>query len=69
MAFSSVEIRCGGLVVSVQTELAYPDGLDDLCARSMTLFKEGVKTAKDNDIDITVMSLHTTDYGDDDDED
>jgi hypothetical protein len=66
MAFSSVEIMCGGLSVNVQTELTYPDGLDDLCARSLTLFKEGVKTAKDNGIDITVMSLHTTDYGDDD---
>jgi hypothetical protein len=70
MTFSSVEIRCGGLAVSVQTELAYPDGLDDLCARSLNLFKEGVATAKANNIDITVMSLHTSDYGDDfDDED
>jgi len=32
----------------------------------LTLFKEGVATAKANGIDITVMSLHTTDYGDDD---
>jgi hypothetical protein len=66
MAYSSVEIMCGGLSISVQTELTYPDGLDDLCARSLTLFKEGVATAKANGIDITVMSLHTTDYGDDD---
>ena len=64
MAFSLVEIRCGGLSIAVQTELAYPDGLDDLCARSLTLFKEGVATAKANNIDITVMSLHTSDYGD-----
>jgi hypothetical protein len=52
----------------VQTELAYPDGLDDLCARSLTLFKEGVATAKANNIDITVMSLHTSDYSDYEDE-
>ena len=65
MAFSSVEIRCGGLVVNVQTDLQYPDHLDDLCARSLNLFKEGVSTAKANNIDITVMSLHTSDYGDD----
>jgi len=66
MAFTSVEMVCGGLAVNVQTELVYPDGLDDVCARALTLFKEGVATAKANNIDITVMSLHTTDYGDDD---
>lgn len=69
MAYSSVEIRCGGLVVNVQTDLQYPDHLDDLCARSLSMFKEGVATAKANNIDITVMSLHTSDYGDEYDED
>lgn len=67
MAYSGIEIRLGGLVVSVHTEMTYPDGLDDLCARTLTLFKEGVQTAKDNDIDITTMTLHTSDYGDEDD--
>ncbi len=67
MAYSGIEIRLGGLVVSVHTEMAYPDGLDDLCARTLTLFKEGVQTAKENDIDITTMTLHTSDYGDEDD--
>ena len=64
MAFSSVEIILGGLSVNVQTELAYPDGLDDLAARTLSVFKEAVATAKANDIDITVMSLHT-DFSDD----
>ena len=65
MAFSSVEIILGGLSVNVQTELTYPDGLDDLVSRTLTTFKEAVATAKANDIDITVMSLHT-DFSDDD---
>lgn len=65
MAFSSIEIRLGGLSVNVQTELAYPDAMDDLCSRTLSLFKEGVATAIANDIDITVMTLHATDYGDD----
>jgi len=66
MAFSSVEIILGGLSVNVQTELTYPDGLDDLAARTLSVFKEAVATAKANDIDITVMSLHT-DFSDDED--
>lgn len=65
MAYSGVEIRLGGLVVSVHTELNYPDGLDDLTARTLIIFKEGVRTAKDNNIDITTMMLHTSDYDDD----
>jgi hypothetical protein len=69
MAYSAVEIRLGGLVVSVSTEMAYPDGMDDLCARTLSIFKEGVTTAKSNDIDITTMTLHTSDYGDDYEED
>lgn len=69
MAYSSIEIRLGGLVVNVATELSYPDGMDDLCARTLSIFKQGVSTAKENDIDITTMTLHTSDYGDDDYED
>jgi hypothetical protein len=67
MAYSSVEIRCGGLSVEVSTEITYPDALDDICARTLTLFREGVHTAEEHGIDITVMSLRTTDYGDDED--
>ena len=55
-------------MVNVQTDLAYPDAIDDLCARTLSLFKEGVATAIANDIDITIMTLHTSDYGDDEDE-
>ena len=67
MAFSSIEIILGGLSVNVQTELTYPDGLDDLCARTLTVFKEAVQTTRANEIDIMVMSLHT-DFPDLDDE-
>jgi len=66
MAFSSIEIILGGLSVNVQTEVNYPDAIDDLCNRTLTVFKEAIATAKANDIDITVMSLHT-DFSDDDD--
>ena len=60
MAFSSIEIRLGGLWVSIQSELTYPDGIDDLTSRALMMFKEGVNTAKENNIDITVMSLMTS---------
>ena len=59
MAFSSIEMRLGGLSISVQTELNYPDGLYDLSARTLVLFKEAMNTAKEQNIDITVMSLLT----------
>lgn len=59
MAFSSIEMRLGGLSISVQTELNYPDGLDDLTTRTLVLFKEAMNTAKEQNIDITVMSLLT----------
>ena len=62
MAFSCVSIHLGGLMVEVQTDLTYPDHLDDLCARSLGLFKEGVQTAKTHNIDITTMHPHTSDY-------
>lgn len=64
MAYSSIEIRCGGLVVSIGTELAYPDAMDDLCSRTLNLFKEGAAVAKENDVDISNMRLITSDYGD-----
>jgi len=67
MAFTQIDLRCGGLVVNIQTELTYPDAMDDLCARTLNLFKEGVLVAKENNIDITTMSLHTSDYGDEED--
>ena len=67
MAYSGVEIRLGGLVVSVHTELNYPDGLDDLTARSLAMFKEGIQFATENNIDITKMTLYTTDSDDEDD--
>lgn len=65
MTYSSIEIRCGGLSVALSTELAYPDAMDDLCKRTLTLFKEGAAVAKENNVDIGNMRLITTDYGDD----
>ena len=64
MAYSQIEIRCGGLQVVIQTELTYPDAMDDLCTRTLTMFKEGLNHAKENGIDVSDMRLITTDYGD-----
>lgn len=64
MAYSSIEIRCGGLIVNIATELAYPDAMDDLCTRTLNLFKEGAAVAKENGVDISDMRMITTDYGD-----
>ena len=64
MAYSQIEMRCGGLQVVIQTELTYPDAMDDLCARTLMMFKEGLDHAKANDIDVSDMRLITTDYGD-----
>jgi len=60
MAYSQIEITLGGLTVSVSTELSYPDGIDDLCTRGLAVFKECMNTAKANNVDVTVMMLHTT---------
>lgn len=69
MSYTQIEMRCGGLIVTISTELAYPDAMDDLCARTLTLFKEGAAVAKENEVDIGNMRLITSDYGDDYEED
>ena len=71
MAYTQIEISCGGLSVTLGTELQYPDAVDDLCKRTVETFKECIATAKANDVDISDMRLITTDYsdyGDDDEE-
>ena len=37
----------------------------DIANRAITIFKEAIQTAQENNIDITDMRLITTDYGDD----
>ena len=59
MAYSGAEIQIGGLTVNVSTELSYPDAMDDLCNRTLAMFKECVEIMKKNNIDVTVMSLNT----------
>ncbi len=63
--YTHVEIRMGGLNVSIGTEAEYPDMVDDITNRALTTFKEAISTAKANNIDITDMRLITSDYGDD----
>lgn len=63
--YTHIEIRCGGLVVQIGTETEYPDLVDDLANRALSIFKETMANAKENDIDVSDMRLITSDYGDD----
>lgn len=67
-SYTQIEIRCGGLLVQLGTETEYPDLVDDLANRALTMFKETMATAKENGIDVSDMRLITTDYGDEEDE-
>lgn len=64
--YSHIAIRCGGLTVELGTETEYPDMVDDLTNRALSVFKEAFKSAVENNIDISDMRLITSDYGDDD---
>ena len=64
--YSQIAIRCGGLTVELGTETEYPDMIDDLTNRALSVFKEAFKSAVENDVDISNMRLITSDYGDDD---
>jgi hypothetical protein len=63
--YTHIAIRCGGLVVEFGTETEYPDMVDDLANRTLSVFKETLAHAKANDVDITNMRLITSDFGDD----
>lgn len=63
--YTHIEIRCGGLVVQIGTETEYPDLVDDLANRALSIFKETMANAKENNIDVSDMRLITSDYGDD----
>lgn len=67
-SYSQITIRCGGLVVELGTETEYPDMVDDLTNRALSVFKEACQTVKANGVDIANMRLITADYGDDDDD-
>jgi hypothetical protein len=51
--------------VQIGTETEYPDLVDDLANRALSIFKETMANAKENDIDVSDMRLITSDYGDD----
>jgi hypothetical protein len=63
--YTHIEIRCGGLVVQIGTETEYPDLVDDLANRALTVFKDTMAHAKENGVDVSDMRLITSDYGDD----
>ena len=66
--YTHVEIRCGGLQVSIGTDTQYPDMVSDITSRCLNTFNEALTTAKNNGVDISDMRLITSDYGDDYDE-
>jgi hypothetical protein len=66
--YTHIAIRCGGLIVEFGTETEYPDMVDDLANRTLSVFKETLAHVKEHDIDITNMRLITSDFGDDDEE-
>ena len=67
--YSQIAIRCGGLTVELGTETEYPDMIDDLTNRALSVFKEAIIAAKENCVDVGNMRLITTDYGDEYEED
>lgn len=67
--YTHMEIRCGGLIVQIGTETEYPDLIDDLANRVITVYKEAMAHAKENGIDVSDMRLITSDFGDEEEED
>jgi hypothetical protein len=67
--YSQIAIRCGGLTVELGTETEYPDMIDDLTNRALSVFKEAFTAAKENGVDVANMRLITSDYGDEYEED
>jgi len=67
--YSQIAIRCGGLTVELGTETEYPDMIDDLTNRALSVFKEVIVSAKENGVDIGNMRLITIEHGDEYEED
>lgn len=62
-----LNITLGGLSVSIEEDVLYPDALDDLSARVQTLFDNSITRAEASGID--VMDFQMTPYLDDEEED
>lgn len=67
--YSQIAIRCGGLTVELGTETEYPDMIDDLTNRALSVFKEAFTSAKENGVDVGNMRLITIEHGDEYEED
>ena len=67
--YSQIAIRCGGLTVELGTETEYPDMIDDLTNRALSVFKEAIVSAKENGVDVSNMRLITIEHGDEYEED
>lgn len=63
--YSQIAIRCGGLTVELGTETEYPDMIDDLTNRALSVFKEAFTAAKENGVDVANMRLITVEHSDD----
>jgi hypothetical protein len=64
-----VQISLWSLAVLVESEIKYPDQIDDIVNRASTLFVTGLMAAKNQDLDISRNNLFNLDDDDDDDED
>jgi len=51
----------------VETELKYPDQIDDVTNRANKLFLSGIQAAKDQGIDITQPVANVLEYDEDED--
>jgi hypothetical protein len=61
-----VQISLWSLAVLVESEIKYPDQIDDIVNRASSLFVTGLMAAKNQDLDISKNNLFNLD---DDDED
>jgi hypothetical protein len=62
-----VQISLWSLAVMVETELKYPDQIDDVTNRANKLFLSGIQAAKDQGIDITQPVANVLEYDEDED--
>jgi hypothetical protein len=61
-----VQISLWSLAVLIESEIKYPDQIDDIVNRASTLFVTGLMAAKNQDLDISRNNIFNLD---DDDED
>jgi hypothetical protein len=61
---AKVSINLYNLWVEIEDETKYPDAVSDLSHRCLEIYKDALKYAAENNVDICKMALE--DYGDED---